>query len=311
MMPRRTGFALLLALLLVLPARAAEGPVLLYPPDLTLAPGDKVKLFAYNPGKGGADNVLLNGVSSNPWEGEGFPKGEVALVPGLNVLQAFGGTVRLFVLSGAKLEQFRLGTGNEGEEPLLFQAYRLHPALDDGCESCHAVEGGKLKAKDQKEACYACHNDFSKAEEGKKVFLHDPVSKGECTGCHDPHFSAKPKLQKLEKGCLECHDAFPSKGTVHRPVANGECMSCHSPHAGPGPKQLVRPGNALCTGCHETVHARHRSAEVSGRMTAVPDDFPKEKGELSCLGCHAPHQSEEAKLYRTTRQDLCKICHRV
>jgi predicted CXXCH cytochrome family protein len=309
--PRRAGFALLLALALVLPVRAADGPVLLYPPDLLLSAEEKVKLFAWNPGKGGVDNILLNGVSSNPWEGEGFLKAEAALVPGLNVLQAFGGTFRLFVLPGAKLEQFRLATGQGGEESLLFQAYRLHPALDDGCEGCHAVEGGKLKAKDQKEACYACHNDFSKAEDGKKVFLHDPVAKGECTGCHDPHFSARPKLRKLEKGCLECHDPFPAKGTVHQPVANNDCVSCHSPHAGPAPKQLVRPGNALCLGCHDTVHERHRTTEVRGKMTEVPEDFPREKGWLACLGCHLPHQSAERKLFRMNQQDLCKACHRL
>jgi predicted CXXCH cytochrome family protein len=309
--PRGSVPALLLALLLAVPALAAEGPVLLYPPDLTLAAAEKVKLFAYNPGKGGADNVLLNGKSSNPWEGEGFLKGEATLAPGLNVLRAFGGDVRLFLLPNAKLEQFRLGPGKEGEEQLLFQTYRLHPALDDGCESCHFVEGGKLRAKGQKEACYSCHDDFSKAKEGKKAFVHSPVASGECTGCHDPHFSAKPKLQKLSKGCLECHDPFPSNGTVHRPVANNDCGSCHSPHAGPAPKQLVRPGNALCLACHEKFHEFHRSAEVRGKVTELPDDFPRDKGEMACLGCHAPHQSVEEHLFRMKQQDLCKSCHRM
>jgi predicted CXXCH cytochrome family protein len=308
--PRRTGSALLLALLLVLPARAAEGPVLLYPPDLLLAPGEKVKVFAWNPGKGGGDNVLLNGNSTNPWEGETFLKGEITVVPGLNLLEVSGRTVRLFRLPDVRMEKFQFPSGAK-DEVLVFQGYRLHPALDDGCESCHTTADGKLAAKDQKEACYSCHNDFSKAEDGKKVYLHDPVAKGECTGCHDPHYSRMPKLQKLEKGCLECHDAFPSNGTVHRPVANNECMSCHSPHAGPGPKQLVRTGNGLCLGCHDVVHERHRTAEVRGKMTEVPQDFPREKEDLACTGCHTPHQSMESKLLRAGKQDMCKTCHRI
>jgi predicted CXXCH cytochrome family protein len=295
---------------LALPARAAQDTVLLYPPDLMLTTEEKVKAFAFLAGKGTSDNVSVNGVPGNPLEGETFLKGEVKLFPGFNLVHTLGKTVRLFFLQNARMEQLRISTGKEDEE-MVFQAYRLHPALDDGCEGCHAVEGGKLAQKDQKEACYACHNDFSKAEDGKKVFLHDPVAKGECTGCHDPHYAARPKLQKPGKGCLECHDAFPSKGTVHRPVARGECTGCHSPHAGPAPKQLLRPGNALCLGCHESVHERHRSASVRGTLTEVPQDFPTEKGELGCLGCHVPHQSAEAHLVRGSRQDLCGSCHRL
>jgi predicted CXXCH cytochrome family protein len=135
------------------------------------------------------------------------------------------------------------------------------------------------------------------------------VASGECTACHDPHFATRPKLQKLEKGCFECHDPFPSEGTVHRPVANGECTACHSPHAGPTPKQLVRSGNALCLGCHKEPHARHRSSLVFGAMTQVPDDFPVERGELSCVGCHVPHQSPHGWLFRKRKVELCKTCH--
>jgi len=309
--PRRAGFLfpLLLAACLFGMAGAAERPALLFPPDLALIPDAKVKLFAYRPPGGAADNLLVNGVSSNPWEGEMFLKGEVELAPGLNLIQAFGQTVRLFVLQNARMERFRLPGAKEGEE-LVFQRYGLHPALDDGCDGCHVATGGKLTAKNQLEACYACHGDFSKEEEGKKPYVHSPVRSGECTSCHDPHFSARPKLYKVEKGCLECHDPFPSTGTVHRPVANGECLSCHSPHASTAPMQLRRWGNALCLGCHADTHEIHRTAEVRGRITQVPEDFPREKGNLSCFGCHAPHQTPERKLFVKERTELCKTCHR-
>jgi predicted CXXCH cytochrome family protein len=305
--PRLVALA---AFFVAISAGAAQSPKILFPPDLTLATEPKVKVFAFRADKGGPDNVSVNGVPAAPLEGEVFLKGEVALYPGLNLLSVGGTTTRVFLLSGVKLDSFRIPSGKAGEE-LVFRTLRLHPALDDGCEGCHSVEGGKLKAKDQKEACYACHNDFSKGDGGKKVFLHAPVASGECTGCHDPHFSARPKLQKLEKGCLECHDPFPEGKSVHEPVADGECVSCHSPHAGPAPKQLVRPGNSLCLGCHEDPHSRHRSAVPKGTMTVVPEDFPKEKGELSCSGCHVPHQSSEANLFRMNQQKLCGVCHRM
>lgn len=310
----RAVVAILFAAFLALSAGAAEAPPpeinVLYPPDLTFSGEPKVKVFAFRGSKGDPVVPVVNGKAASPLEGETFLKGEVSIVTGLNLLQVGGKNIRVFSFPGAAMNTFRSPSGVEGRE-LVFQSYRLHPALDDGCDGCHTLEGGKLKAKDQKEACYACHNDFSKAEEGKKVFLHTPVASGECTGCHDPHFATRPKLQKLEKGCFECHDPFPSEGTAHRPAVSGECTVCHSPHAGPAPKQLVRGGNALCLGCHKEPHGRHRSSEVAGTMTKVPDDFSREKGELSCIGCHFPHQSANPRLFRKPQDDLCKTCHSV
>jgi len=310
---RRAGVALLFAVLLVLPARAAQGPSaleVLYPPDLTLSVEPKVKVFAFRGSKGEPVIPVVNGKAAAPLDGEMFLKGEVSLFTGLNLLQIGGKDLRVFVLPNAIMNSFRFPSGKEGQD-LVFQAYRLHPALDDGCDGCHTLEGGTLKAKDQKEACYACHNDFAKAEGGKKVFVHAPVAAGECTACHDPHFATLPKLQKIVKGCLECHDPFPATGTVHAPVGAGECVACHSPHAGAARKQLVRPGNALCLGCHIEPHARHRSFVVLGALTRVPDDFPTEAGELACIGCHAPHQSPDALLFTKPQAELCKICHLV
>ena len=298
------------SLVLALPAGGA-GPsaVVLYPPDRALLTEAVVPILAFAPEGVPPVPVSVNGIAREPLGGEAFRKGEAALFPGMNLLQVGDRTLRVFVIENARMGRFEL-PGNKEGEPLVFEAYRLHPALDDGCEGCHEVKGGKLAQKDQKSACYACHDDFSKAEAGRKVFVHEPVKAGECTGCHDPHFAARPKLQKLEKGCLECHDPFPGGKSAHRPVAEGKCVSCHSPHAGPAPKQLLRPGNALCLGCHESVHERHRSAAVRGTATTVPDDFPRwKREELACLGCHAPHRSDEVKLLNRGQQDLCKTCH--
>lgn len=279
----------------------------MYPPDLTLVLSDKVKIFAFIPGK---DNVIatVNGVNPVGLEGEDFRTAEATLMPGLNIVNAGGKKIRVFSIPNAKMEEFRLPSAG-GE--LVFRSYRLHPALDDGCAGCHVVEGGKIAAKPLKEACYGCHSDFTKADGGKKVFVHKPVADGECAGCHDVHFGTRPKLQKSDKGCLECHDAFPEGRVVHYPVKEGDCKACHSPHAGPAPKQLVRPGNALCLGCHENPHSQHRSTEVKGALTQIPADFPRENDQLSCLGCHQPHQSAERRLFRVNQGELCQTCHRV
>jgi len=289
--------------------RAAGDLVVLYPRDLTLATEGTIKMFAYQPGGGNPTDVRANGKVAARLEGETFRKGEVPLAPGLNVLEAGGTSVRVYSLPNSRTDVYRLPAENAGEAPLVFQRYRLHSALDEGCEGCHTVEGTKLAAKGQKEACYACHADFGAPEDGKQKFLHAPVAAGECTGCHDPHYSARAKLQKLEKGCLECHDAPPEGRTVHYPVKNRECTACHGAHVGAAPKQLVRPGNALCAACHERSHAQHRLAAVKRETTQIPDDFPRENKELSCLGCHKAHQSQERRLFVMPQGKLCQMCH--
>lgn len=294
-------------LLAAVPVRAAREPAVVYPPDLALVLADKVKVFAFVPGKDPV-TVTANGMNPATLEGEDFRTAEVALFPGLNVLNAGGKRIRVYSLPNSKMEEFRHSTP-QGE--LVFRAFTLHPALDDGCGGCHAIEKGDLAAKPMKEACYGCHSDFEKAEDGRKVYVHAPVAAGECSACHEVHFGTRPKLQKSEKGCLECHDAFPETGAVHYPVKEGECTACHSPHAGPAPKQLVRHGNALCLGCHRDSHAQHRSGEVKGALTQVPTDFPRNGNDLACVGCHAPHQSAERRLFRKPQGELCQTCHKV
>jgi predicted CXXCH cytochrome family protein len=297
-------------LLAASPGRAAREPSVLFPPDLTLSLGEKIKVLVFQPGGAVPLPVSVNGIEQPQLEGETFLKGEISLYAGMNIIRVGQKVIRVYLLKNAKMEELRLSGDKEGEM-LTYRAFRLHPALDDGCEGCHKVEGDKLAAKDLKEACYGCHNNFEKGEGDKKVYVHAPVAGGECTGCHDPHFSTRAKLQKLEKGCNECHDPFPATGTVHYPVKEKECTGCHSPHAGPAPKQLVRPGNALCLGCHEASHAQHRKAEVKGTLTRIPEDFPRDKDELLCLGCHLPHQSAERRLFRMNQGKLCQTCHKV
>jgi len=294
-------------LLLAAPLRAGEDPVVLYPPDLTLSTADRIRVYAFVPGKDPV-TATVNGVNAVTLEGEDFRTGELSLFPGLNVLNVGGKRLRVYDVPGARLDRFEQA-GPQGT--LTFVALRLHQALDDGCAGCHVVEGGKLAAKAQKEACYGCHDSFEKAPEGKKAFLHAPVATGECTACHDPHFSALPKLARSDKGCAECHDPFPPGASVHYPVKEGECTACHSPHAGPAPKQLARAGNALCLGCHESPHVQHRSAQVRGTMTQVPPDFPRSGEELACTGCHAPHRSDERRLFTKPQGALCQTCHPV
>jgi predicted CXXCH cytochrome family protein len=300
---------LLLAALTCGPASAAQKEILLFPPDLTLSSESTIRLFALrNNGKNGPLHVIANGKPAGRLEGKVFQRGEVRLSPGLNRIKAGSKTVRVYFLPGAEAKRFSASRG-KGAPPLVFRSYALHPALDDGCDGCHIPTNGKLQVKDQKEACYACHGDFGKTAEGEARFLHEPVASGECASCHDPHFSALPKLQRDAKGCLACHDPYPLRGSVHVPVRDGRCTACHDPHAGQAPKQLVRGGNGLCTGCHGDSHMHHRGIAAAGSMTVLSPGVPRDGRSLSCLACHLPHQSGQERLLRVRRDELCLECH--
>ena len=315
--PSRGTFTFLLGLLLpgllLLawsggPALAADRPILLFPPDLTLSPEAKITVFVFRRENGPAIRLFVNGKQGAPLAGTSFFQGEASLRPGRNVIKAGPKEVRVYYLEGPRRESFTAKAG-KGKAPLIFRSYRLHPALEEGCDGCHRLKEGKLEVKEQKEACYACHDDFGKTAGGEQRHLHEPVANGECTSCHDPHYSTLPKLQKDPKGCLACHELFPSRGSVHRPVRRGRCTDCHDPHAGVAPKQLVRAGNALCTGCHDDFHAHHRGEAVPGPMTVLSPDVPRDGRTLSCLACHAPHQSLGERLLLAAGKELCRRCH--
>lgn len=291
-------------------AGAGEEVAVLYPPDLTLTPAATIRVLAFQNGETNPVPVTVNGQEGGSLEGGHFLSGEVPLRFGRNLLRVGETSIRVYSFPGYGMGTYR-ASPEAGGDPVLFQSYRIHPALEDGCEGCHTVRDGKLATMALKEACYSCHDDWEKGGEEGAWHVHAPVAAGECTDCHDPHYSARPKLQKSGKGCLECHDPFPDEGSVHRPVRDGECTACHGAHAGPAPNQLLRAGNLLCIGCHQTPHVQHRSAAVKGVLTVLPPNFPVENGELSCLGCHLPHQSAERRLFRMKQGVMCQTCHRV
>jgi predicted CXXCH cytochrome family protein len=80
-------------------------------------------------------------------------------------------------------------------------------------------------------------------------------------------------------------------------VRGGDCTLCHDPH-GAGPRLLAKEGGALCAECHEV---------QAGEAKKAKGHPPVAKGE--CLGCHAPHGSENEPLLVARTEDLCLRCH--
>ncbi len=146
------------------------------------------------------------------------------------------------------------------------------------CVECHAPHSSRFPAllHDRGgDACLRCHDRPLDAGPGRVVpdlaarfddagFLHEPVRRGECLSCHDPHFSPEDALLRNARPaeadapatdatsalCFDCHDRTladreTSETTwfrdgdrnlhfVHLRDGDGgrSCGLCHDPHAG-------------------------------------------------------------------------------
>jgi predicted CXXCH cytochrome family protein len=159
----------------------------------------------------------------------------------------------------------------------------------------------KLKPGARGELCLKCHVDF-KEKLGKR-FLHTPVAKRECSGCHDPHTSNYGKLLASDqnKVCSTCHAAIVPEAakSVHRVVVEGKCRSCHDPHSANHKNNLLAAGNELCFRCHP------------GIQKSLTDlKRPHEPVQKNCLQCHNPHASTQSGGLLTVKvPGLCRKCH--
>lgn len=169
-------------------------------------------------------------------------------------------------------------------------------------ESGQGPDKYKLKEGAKGKICLTCHVSFQ--DKMKEPFVHTPLRRGECSGCHNPHTSARKKLlgDTVERMCLRCHPAIPGReaASVHAAVSQGKCVQCHDPHAAQNKNNLLAAGNALCFGCHKNM-AGAASAVKYQHLPAAKD----------CLTCHSPHASAEAGyLLKAPVPQLCIQCHK-
>lgn len=160
----------------------------------------------------------------------------------------------------------------------------------------------KLKPGADGKLCLECHGGFK--DNLAKAFVHTPLKKGECTGCHNPHTSSHGKLLAAEGGaiCYSCHaTVVPADSrSSHKVVAEGGCLKCHDPHATANKFNLVKAGNLLCADCHKAMV--ETVAKVKFKHRPVED---------GCVSCHLPHASAKAPfLLKDDIVPLCTGCHR-
>jgi predicted CXXCH cytochrome family protein len=76
----------------------------------------------------------------------------------------------------------------------------VHKALQKGCSSCHRSPhaGGSPTlslTSEEPDLCYDCH----RAGNFRRQYQHDPVARGKCTSCHNPHSSRFTGLTSLPR----------------------------------------------------------------------------------------------------------------
>jgi len=181
-------------------------------------------------------------------------------------------------------------------------AKSVHAAIALGCSSCHKTVEGKnhpaqkgsiILNQNMPGLCYSCHDEAK--FKGKSV--HQPVSGGMCTGCHDAHQSNFPKLLiKNAPGlCYNCHKEANFKGTSGH-TAIGMCTGCHNPHSSSSDKILNGDQPGLCYNCHDK--AKFTKKYVHAIIPAG-----------GCTSCHIPHVSQYPALLSANIQELCLTCH--
>jgi predicted CXXCH cytochrome family protein len=127
-----------------------------------------------------------------------------------------------------KIQDTTLIAQNIGAEPIL----KFHPPYQQkDCSACHDQNTTGKQIKPMPDLCYQCHLDFAT----RYKVLHGPVGGGECTACHNPHFSTNGKLliRKNQDMCLFCHESDQiMKTNAHLEIKDIQCTECHNPHGG-------------------------------------------------------------------------------
>lgn len=185
--------------------------------------------------------------------------------------------------------------------------------MEASCADCHDPHGGTEKLAllrgEVRSLCVECHDDKVAPSEQQvgAHFQHEDLP--ECETCHEPH-QGSMKGMELTEACAGCHtDVMPSEATlaavppvVHEPLRGEGCRACHDFHAVKRDRPLAVAVNTLCFECHDDL--RHDAHPVSGKRDAWHG------GLLTCVSCHAPHDSPFQTELRLAGDALCLQCHR-
>ncbi len=171
---------------------------------------------------------------------------------------------RQLPLSGSPAQ--RSQTGGKAV-PVVIRYYSHRPWLQGECIACHGgnnqflfqqgkgggtpegervfytgggMPGPLCGAKER--LCLGCHADKTAIRAIKeRLWLHNPVAKGDCLACHDPHQSRISGILRkpADQLCRSCHSPEAIGALIPHPRGPEPCLSCHNPHLGKGRSLLI------------------------------------------------------------------------
>jgi DmsE family decaheme c-type cytochrome len=168
-----------------------------------------------------------------------------------------------------------------------------HDTQDVACNSCHNVHAKKDKVMNkvtQAEVCYTCHKN--ERAQTRKVSTH-PIEAGKvtCSGCHNLHGSAGPKLVKkntVNETCNTCHAEKRGPYLFEHQPATEDCGVCHTPHGSNIAPLLKSRAPSLCDECHDGPHASAGTwgPNVAGKQAGLTGAPSSSYTGRACMNCH-------------------------
>ena len=171
-----------------------------------------------------------------------------------------------------------------------------HQRNDVSCTSCHTIHSAHDKVREiatQPEVCFTCHKE--QRAETHKISTHPlNAEKLACSGCHNLHGSAGPKLLKkntVNETCWTCH--ADKRGPFlfeHQPVVE-DCTNCHTPHGSNITPMLKTRPPFMCQECHDGSHASGtpvgpNAAGIQGGFISATGPSKNNVGN-ACMNCHS------------------------
>jgi predicted CXXCH cytochrome family protein len=105
---------------------------------------------------------------------------------------------------------------------------------EGGVPDLGKIKPGRL-IDDLEVLCIQCHTSKSaEIQYVQNMWVHGPVSTGNCTACHDYHqtkFNYMLFTDDSRDLCMQCHkEGFMIQSESHK--NKKQCISCHNPHIG-------------------------------------------------------------------------------
>ena len=185
-----------------------------------------------------------------------------------------------------------------------------HPGAQGDCTTCHNPHAGQTPGfiqPDPVNACLACHSD--QADQFKKAHLHQPAFGQSCAICHEPHGGNNAHLLRtkdVNSLCLECHgnESQPQKLESQHLITifNGSVKL---------PNDYFEKNKAIIIPLKYGLGHPVAGHPVSNLLD--PANPGKVKTPMTCLTCHQPHSSAQAKLLvndQPNNMTFCDNCHK-